>query len=663
MLLKTAGVPRLRASLERFVWSKVVLIKGDEGTGKTTEIVHYIHDRRIAEPKTIILYHFVSSDIRSFENEDVARKFMAQLVDHGLIHDEIPSSLNGLIETFFLWLDRIQQDVILVIDGLNNLDNPWTVNDHNPRIRWVLSSTDGLELCETVPTKPYTIEEKHEMTRGMPLIAASQIITSPKTSNPKFMQTLLNNIRGLRNICHLGYFLDSDNVFALVARTINCCEEYSAAKQVLVDICLSHRGLSESEILSIENISSGQWDVIRKLIDPIIVYDRAKYRCQWSDRVLAALGVSEHTELQSYNRIAAFFGKINTVTQRVAEELPHALHEAHLLDELRACILGVEMFAQLYENKDWNLELGLYWKSIGDSGEQICEGYRHSVAKFETTSSRAAAGPIMHRLGEFAMHMGFTPLSLQFYDEALEIKTLEYGEQSFEVSITYNELGRAYFRLGRLEDCLLVWTKSLEIRRSLSPREGTQDLAISLNNLGLIHDRLGNLDDAEKAYTEALELYRRLTWAYHPNIAITLHNLGLLYGSRGDSAGAIAKYMESLAIRERTCGPDHIELAPTLNSLGLCYCKCGQREKAIELYMRAIKIREAVNGPDHIDVGLYCCNLGVCFGKRGMLDKAHEYMLRAYKIRRRFFGSSNHPSVVVVATWFEFYEWDLPSDM
>src|SRR5690606_20172829 len=139
-----------------------------------------------------------------------------------------------------------------------------------------------------------------------------------------------------------------------------------------------------------------------------------------------------------------------------------------------------------------------------------------------------------------------------------------------------NNLGGAYFDMGRLDDAIAQFRKAI-VQRA--------DYADAHHNLGLAYKKQGRLTDAIASYREAIRI--------HPDYADAHNNLGGALLAAGDPAGAVAHYEKALAIRSdfpiaRT-NLGHARYFQAIEQE-----KSGQIEAAIDGYRRTLEII-----PDH----------------------------------------------------------------
>ncbi|KAI0532372.1 hypothetical protein GGR58DRAFT_490551 [Xylaria digitata] len=91
------------------------------------------------------------------------------------------------------------------------------------------------------------------------------------------------------------------------------------------------------------------------------------------------------------------------------------------------------------------------------------------------------------------MKMGLYEESISLHREALTLKLQAYPESSVQVAVTYNGMGEAFLRAGRLDEDDEVLSKALEVRE----RDGTyMDAATTRENVGALREAQNRFQDA-----------------------------------------------------------------------------------------------------------------------------------------------------------------------
>ncbi|RYC62660.1 hypothetical protein CHU98_g3563 [Xylaria longipes] len=115
--------------------------------------------------------------------------------------------------------------------------------------------------------------------------------------------------------------------------------------------------------------------------------------------------------------------------------------------------------------------------------------YAQAKALLEATTTAVSKSNAASR----AMQMGRFEESIALHREALEIKLRAYSESSIQAAITYNGLGEAFLRAGRLEEADEVLHKALVVRERDGPN---LDAAATRENIGALREAQGRFAEA-----------------------------------------------------------------------------------------------------------------------------------------------------------------------
>ncbi|MEN8219362.1 MAG: NACHT domain-containing protein, partial [Pseudomonadota bacterium] len=100
-----------------------LIIVGDSGGGKSALLANWANEYRQAHPDELVFWHFCGSSPGSSDPIALLRRIMATLKSNFQIEDDLPTTLETVKEQFGQWLAKVPRRVILIIDGLNQLEN------------------------------------------------------------------------------------------------------------------------------------------------------------------------------------------------------------------------------------------------------------------------------------------------------------------------------------------------------------------------------------------------------------------------------------------------------------------------------------------------------------------------------------------------------------
>ena len=195
--------------------------------------------------------------------------------------------------------------------------------------------------------------------------------------------------------------------------------------------------------------------------------------------------------------------------------------------------------------------------------------------------------------------------SLANYNKAieLELKSLTIrnnicGNESFESSISLNNLSTYYSDLGKYKKAIELATAAISIQERTIART-SPDYTASLNNLAGYYFLKGNYAEAIRLATEILNLDEIIFGNEHPNYAITLSNLATYKSAIGEYSEALELEKNASIIYEKTLGKDHLTYARSLSSIANYNSILGNYKEAISLNTEALKIYEKTLGKEH----------------------------------------------------------------
>jgi tetratricopeptide (TPR) repeat protein len=132
----------------------------------------------------------------------------------------------------------------------------------------------------------------------------------------------------------------------------------------------------------------------------------------------------------------------------------------------------------------------------------------------------------------------------------------------------------------------------------------------SYDNLGRVYRRIGKLDKAEKYYTKSIELY--------PDGIMAHQNLAIVFGIKKDYPNSIKQYKEILRI-----SPDNVE---GFFGLANSYMMTSDFDKALINSLKTVKIYEQTNS-HYLNEGYYLTGLINYYNNNK--DEARKYILLA----------------------------------
>lgn len=225
--------------------------------------------------------------------------------------------------------------------------------------------------------------------------------------------------------------------------------------------------------------------------------------------------------------------------------------------------------------------IGSYHHMFGRYAE--ARGYfERAFEIFERTGESAYEHVIVSALAVFFDVLGQNDQAIDHYQKGLEMSR-RTGMAQGEI-LALGGLGRMHYRLGRYEEALAYCQKALERSRGTLQEPG------SMLDVGDVYVGLGRPEEALELYRRSLELVRRMGDA--AGESLSLNKIGSALESLGRFAEAIRSFQASIDVSERLGVPE--TAWSSYRGLGSSLWKSGRPEEAVGPYGKAIGTIEAI---------------------------------------------------------------------
>jgi len=648
-----------------------LIITGESGSGKTALLANWAAEYRENHADELVFWHFCGSSPESTDPIALLQRIMLNLKSHFKIAEEIPGT--AIKKEFWEWLAKAPARVILIIDGLNQLEETpntqgW-LHSIPTKTRLFLStisadderlSADWQKLNLPLLTEKSAREDLiTEYLKGKTLTAKPMqaLLEHPKTANPLYLQIILEELRIFSDFDklekHLQSYLQTKTIPALHEKVLARLDADYQPKCFphLVEDALSllwaaRQGLEESELLAILEIPQAIWSPLYFALQNTLV-SRAGLLSFFHDYLRQAV---EHRYLPSpeqqqrwHLRLADYFDK-QTVKERndsrVANELPWQLEQAGEKERLRDCISQIPMFLQFEGEKLY--EMWGYWLGLAPENTMV-GAYHESLAKYEKTEKPKEndLAYLLNQLAGLFRIAGYFSAAIPLLRRALAIKEKILGKQHPDTAISLNNLAGLLESKGDYSKAEPLYKRALAIRKKVLGKEHPLT-AQSMNNLAALHYAKGDYDSPEPLYKRALFIYEKLLGKEHPLTALSMNNLASLHQAKGDYVSAEPLYKRALSIYEKLLGKEHPDTALSMNNLAALHQAKGDYDSAEPLYKRALAIRKKILGKEHLDTAGSLNNLAGLHQAKGDYDSAEPLYKRALAIREKVLGKQ-HP--------------------
>ena len=243
--------------------------------------------------------------------------------------------------------------------------------------------------------------------------------------------------------------------------------------------------------------------------------------------------------------------------------------------------------------------------------------------------------------------------SLANYNKAieLELKSLTIrnnicGNESFESSISLNNLSTYYSDLGKYKKAIELAIAAISIQERTVAKT-SPDYTASLNNLAGYYSLSGNYAEAIRLATEILNLDEIIFGNEHPSYAIALSNLAAYKSAIGEYSEALELEKNASIIYEKTLGKDHLTYARSLSSIANYNSILGNYKEAISLNTEALKIYEKTLGKEHPTYALSINSLAELQVHIGNYPMATKLFTQALETAKKSLGP-NHSAYATI---------------
>ena len=257
---------------------------------------------------------------------------------------------------------------------------------------------------------------------------------------------------------------------------------------------------------------------------------------------------------------------------------------------------------------------------------------RQSLAENSENSKDIAIS--YDKLGRLQEIQGQYPEAIDSYQKSIKLKLKLYGENHHEVALGYNNIGVVYFYMGKYDAALEYMQKSLIIRKAILGEEH-KVIAESYNNIGAIYDEKGDYNNALEYYQKALNIRLLLLGETDEKVGESYNNIGLVYFAVGNYTEALKNLTKALDIKISVLGDKHPSVADSYNNIGSVYSKLKDKQKSLEYYEKALNLWLLSYGENSPRVALGYNNVGSLLDDN---DKALEYLNKSLIIRKSLYG-------------------------
>lgn len=241
------------------------------------------------------------------------------------------------------------------------------------------------------------------------------------------------------------------------------------------------------------------------------------------------------------------------------------------------------------------------------------------------------------------------------YHRQIQICTNLYGDDSPEVTCSYNNLGMLHHTQGNYEEALSFYIKALEIEEKTHGLENptTSDF---YNNIGGIYHLQNNYTEALRFYSKALVIKEKEVGKEHPSTATFYHNIGGVYYSKKEYKKALEYFLNALKINEKEPGFDVLINAYSYYCIGCTYQELKEYPDAVDYLLKSKNIREKKLGYGHPDTVSSYIKLGDAYVAMTDFINALKYHKTAMTVREIYDSNSSDTAKSYINVALDYYK-------
>ncbi len=187
---------------------------------------------------------------------------------------------------------------------------------------------------------------------------------------------------------------------------------------------------------------------------------------------------------------------------------------------------------------------------------------------------------------------GKNDVALDTLQTCVRLRIELLGEDHIDVGTTWNNIGRIYFQLERMNLAKDAYFEALRIRRKCQGE--SVDVAATLFNCGQVYHNLRRRDKALALFQKFLKLAKIHFGEFHRDVCIVMTCIGQVFHEKKDYKNALKSFQDALRIGHIVLGPMHPEMAITLNKMGNLYYETGDFDSALTSYHKGLEIEITV---------------------------------------------------------------------
>lgn len=644
-----------------------LMVVSQSGMGKSALLAYWSNAYKTKHPNAFVITHFIGTTPAGGSHGEVVRRILMEIKEHAGWEDDIPSAHLELEEALPLWLARLQEPLVLVIDALNQLDDRardlrWLPAFFPAHVRVILSATPGAERdaarargWQELELRALTYDEREALTvrflgeyhKGLSESQTKRIASDPHSESPLFLRTVLEELRLFGYFqeldAHIDHYLSSKDLPDLFQRVLKRMEDDFGApimRDMMTLIWSSRNGLAENELMEMTGLNRAECSRLLLSLDYHVMQrdGRRTFFHDFLRKAVESRYVFTDTAKKSAHFFLGSYFATRAVSERRAEEEPWQWEHAGEWGHLHGCLIEPSLFLMLM-NTDRQYSLLHYCNVLGEQFDPAIE-YERLAGKLEGgTLDVGEASSFPRQAGRFLLMLGKYAAA-----DNILMRAMKHSEDSGEsVAVRWrivDDLFTALFHLGELPRAEILVREMLEqCRETLGERDIIT--LTNLSNWGTVLSAQGKWDESSARITECLAKNTSDEEKFTTLRMIDLNNLATVEFHRGDMLHAADLLSQALLVNAQSGARDPIENIKFQINLGVVMKSVGEYAQAESLYHSALTSATELLGTGHPTVGDIMKGFGGLELARGNKEEALAWYERTYLLLQSVFGEKS----------------------
>jgi tetratricopeptide (TPR) repeat protein len=607
-----------------------LIIAGESGAGKSTLVANWTRDYQKSHPDIPVITHYVDSTAMSADYTFMLQRIL-QLMNQKLeLGIEVPDQPKDLRNAFVnaLFMANNKGKLVLVFDSIELLDNAdasselvWLPPKIPENIRIILSTVPGklvdklkMRRFGLLRLRPFQEEECRQLIpaflskyrKHLTEEQIQAILKAPKTMNPLFMKTLLQELRlyGDHDTLNdwLTHLIEAETVSNLFDKILGRFEkDYNRDRPNLVQdsfslIQCSRYGLSENELQELLG-ENGQplpplfWSPLSIASNSFLVNQSGLlniFHTFFQKALESRYFKNPEAKKKTYKKLADYWTD-KELTPRKRMEYPWHLIQSGNFDQLATELTDMTFFHELYTHQ--KEDVMKYWNLVETKSKHRKE------EDYQEVLQNPNQYPVENliNLSDFFKKTGLTQEAYDLYENLQ--KRCEEEENRTCLMTIQNDKAEIVKTRGELKEALELYQATEKIAQEIG---NTKELINSINCQAIILQNLGNWQEAFELYKKAEQL--SLEHKDNKGLSDAINNQAYVLENWGKRKEAWELHKESEALSREM--HDMIGLSISLNHQARILQSGDKIDEALSLYKETEKIARDLGDLFHLLISL-----------------------------------------------------------